>query len=100
MTIDELNDFLERNLEIEWRQDEDGTLYLRHAEFDNPHEKLKIEPGALEKISVAQLKSLLVGGRNIEHITRITGYFSKVEGWNKGKQGELRDRQRVEVLCR
>lgn len=31
---------------------------------------------------------------NIEGITRITGYFSKVSGWNKGKIAELRDRHR------
>jgi len=29
---------------------------------------------------------------NIEGITRITGYFSKIHGWNKGKIGELKDR--------
>jgi ribonucleoside-triphosphate reductase len=29
---------------------------------------------------------------NIEGITRITGYFSRVHGWNKGKIGELKDR--------
>jgi anaerobic ribonucleoside-triphosphate reductase len=31
---------------------------------------------------------------NIEGITRITGYFSRVTGWNKGKVGELKDRFR------
>jgi ribonucleoside-triphosphate reductase len=31
---------------------------------------------------------------NIEGITRITGYFSRIPGWNKGKQGELKDRYR------
>ena len=31
---------------------------------------------------------------NIEGITRITGYFSKVSGWNKGKLAELKDRHR------
>jgi len=30
--------------------------------------------------------------KNIEGITRITGYFSRVPGWNKGKLGELKDR--------
>ncbi len=25
-------------------------------------------------------------------MTRITGYFSKISGWNKGKLGELADR--------
>ncbi len=34
-------------------------------------------------------------GRNIEHITRVTGYFSKVGGWNKGKVAELVDRHRT-----
>jgi ribonucleoside-triphosphate reductase (formate) len=29
---------------------------------------------------------------NIECMTRITGYFSKIAGWNKGKIGELMDR--------
>ena len=31
---------------------------------------------------------------NIEGITRITGYFSRISGWNKGKMGELKDRYR------
>ena len=34
-------------------------------------------------------------GKNIEHMTRVTGYFSKVSKWNKGKKGELKDRHRV-----
>jgi len=31
---------------------------------------------------------------HVEQITRITGYFTKVSSWNKGKRGELRDRYR------
>ncbi len=31
---------------------------------------------------------------NIEGITRITGYFSRISGWNRGKLGELKDRFR------
>ncbi len=30
----------------------------------------------------------------VEQITRITGYFTKVSSWNKGKKGELKDRLR------
>jgi ribonucleoside-triphosphate reductase len=30
----------------------------------------------------------------VEQITRITGYFTKVSSWNKGKRGELKDRHR------
>ena len=38
------------------------------------------------------------GSGDIEGITRITGYFSRVPGWNKGKIAELRDRHRTKEL--
>jgi anaerobic ribonucleoside-triphosphate reductase len=34
------------------------------------------------------------GSENLEQITRITGYFTKVQSWNKGKLGELKERYR------
>jgi len=34
------------------------------------------------------------GSEEVEGITRITGYFSKISQWNKGKLGELKDRFR------
>ncbi|MCK4941062.1 anaerobic ribonucleoside-triphosphate reductase [candidate division WOR-3 bacterium] len=34
------------------------------------------------------------GSEKIDHITRVTGYFTKVSGWNKGKKAELKDRYR------
>jgi hypothetical protein len=37
-------------------------------------------------------------GKNIEQMTRVTGYFSKVSKWNKGKKGELKDRHRVDEV--
>jgi ribonucleoside-triphosphate reductase len=30
----------------------------------------------------------------VDGITRITGYFTKLSSWNKGKIGELRNRYR------
>lgn len=32
--------------------------------------------------------------RNVDGITRITGYFTRISSWNKGKLGELKDRYR------
>ena len=32
------------------------------------------------------------GTNDVDHITRVTGYFSRVSGWNKGKKAELVDR--------
>jgi ribonucleoside-triphosphate reductase len=37
------------------------------------------------------------GSQAVEGITRITGYFSRIPGWNSGKIAELRDRQRTEI---
>ncbi len=34
------------------------------------------------------------GSDHVDGITRITGYFTKVSSWNKGKLGELKDRYR------
>jgi ribonucleoside-triphosphate reductase (formate) len=34
------------------------------------------------------------GSREVDGITRITGYFTKLSSWNKGKLGELKDRFR------
>jgi len=97
MTLDELNAFLENNPQVEWAQDDDGTLYLRHSLYDGEKEKVKIKPGALDGLTPEKLEQVLIGGRNVEHITRVTGYFSRVSGWNKGKRGELVDRHRVLV---
>jgi len=37
------------------------------------------------------------GSPDIEGITRVTGFFSKTKGWNKGKMGELKDRYRNNI---
>jgi len=38
------------------------------------------------------------GSDNIEGITRVTGFFSKINSWNKGKLGELKDRYRDKAI--
>ena len=37
------------------------------------------------------------GSEEVEGITRITGYFTKVASWNPGKLGELKDRSKFTV---
>ncbi len=56
-------------------------------EFTSCNSCGKIARGLQEKCSSC-------GSENIEGITRITGYFSKISGWNKGKLGELKSRHR------
>lgn len=49
---------------------------------------------AIESGKLDLLVAMTTHGKNVEHITRVTGFFSKVEGWNKGKRGELAQRKR------
>jgi ribonucleoside-triphosphate reductase (formate) len=37
------------------------------------------------------------GSMDVDGITRVTGYFSRISGWNNGKRAELRDRARTSV---
>ncbi|MEM2916859.1 MAG: anaerobic ribonucleoside-triphosphate reductase [Candidatus Bathyarchaeia archaeon] len=36
-------------------------------------------------------------GEDLEHWSRITGYYQQVRGWNNGKKRELQDRQRYAI---
>ena len=38
------------------------------------------------------------GSADVDGITRITGYFTKISSWNKGKIGELRNRYRNQAF--
>jgi len=48
----------------------------------------KTERGLKEKCSKC-------GSKNVDGITRITGYFTKISTWNRGKLAELEDRHRT-----
>jgi anaerobic ribonucleoside-triphosphate reductase len=37
------------------------------------------------------------GSEAVDHITRVTGYFTKISSWNKGKKAELKDRYRSQL---
>ena len=57
MNIDELGVYLEGRPEVVWATDDDGNLYLRHSVFDKEDEKLKLEPGALQKLTSQLVKT-------------------------------------------
>ena len=57
---------------------------LHHITFDTFH-----------SLSQSQLAAATARGRNVDHITRVTGYFSHTSRFNKGKQAELKDRHRT-----
>jgi len=59
--------------------------------FDTMHH---ITLDALSKLTLGQLAAVTAAGKDVDHISRVTGYFSKTSGWNRGKQAELKDRHR------
>ena len=93
MDINDLVEFIRKNPNVEWRL-KDEELFLRDTDFN---EEIKVEPEAFKKLTPIQLRRILTNGKDVDHITRVTGYMSKVSGWNKGKLGELKDRQRQTV---
>lgn len=40
------------------------------------------------------------GSKNVYGISRVVGYFSKIDDWNKSKTAEFRDRQNGEYTIR
>ena len=51
--------------------------------------KLHVTYDAIDKSAWEQLKP---GIPNVTHVTRIVGYLSRIENWNKSKLGELKNR--------
>ena len=77
--------------------DHKGTvtgLVVSDTKFDTLHHMTE---EAFAKLDVNSLNAVTARGRDVDHITRVTGYFSKVAGWNKGKTQELKDRHRTGV---
>ena len=100
MTQTELNSFLGKNKNIECHTD-DSFSYFRNKDLpwygNNPAHSTRITKDMIATLSPEELMSQINRGLEVEQITRITGYFTKVSQWNKGKRGELKDRFRAEI---
>jgi len=93
MKLDNLKGWLDEHEGWEYEADENGLVVrntslgtLTHCTFD-----------AIEKNPIEVLTAACTQGKDVDHITRVTGYFSKTSGWNKGKAAELRDRHKSSV---
>lgn len=49
-------------------------------------------PEAIRKNDWSALHKQIIQGKDVYHITRIVGYYSRIQNWNKSKVGELKDR--------
>jgi anaerobic ribonucleoside-triphosphate reductase len=94
----ELTHFIASNQHIECQSDEKYT-YFRNTRLpfyaNNPDSCMRIENAMVAQLTFDELMLEINRGLDVEQITRITGYFTKVSQWNKGKRGELKDRIRT-----
>lgn len=93
MRLEDLTRWLDESEDWDYQMDDEGVLVrnerlgtLTHCTF-----------AAVERNTLAAITAACTHGRDVEHITRVTGYFSKVSGWNKGKVGELKDRSKSTI---
>jgi len=64
--------------------EKDGKFYVRLKNDRTVETKDKFSEGLIRHI----------GSYDVIHMTRIVGYYSRVNNWNKSKIGELADRQK------
>jgi len=60
---------------------------------------IRIPIEAIEKAEWKDIEDVLLCKREpavLQHTTRVVGYFSRIENWNKSKQGEHKDRKKGE----
>lgn len=91
MEIQELKDRLSKDPATYEFTEGDGGIYIVNKRFNT---KIHANYDAIAKNDWDTIQGATVCGKNVQHITRVTGYFTIIEGWNKGKIGELRDRHR------
>lgn len=93
MTVAELPGRWEAELAPDGYEHGSGWL-VKDTRFETLHHMTE---EAFAGLNVNTLAGVTARGRDVDHITRVTGYFSKVAGWNKGKQAELKDRLHTRV---
>jgi hypothetical protein len=102
MNAQELEIFLEKNDHILcFDALEEELLCFRNEHLDwylnNPERKTAITYNKVEELNEDQLIMAINKGLEVENITRITGYFTKVSSWNPGKRAELKDRKKFAI---
>jgi anaerobic ribonucleoside-triphosphate reductase len=75
--VEIMREYFQANVDVECKECSDGVVVCC-----NPDCRSKFEDG------------LDYFGKPVEHHSRITGYYGRVDNFNKGKLQEMRDRRR------
>ena len=71
----------------------DGQILVKHSPTKAVY---GVAPESVASQDWETLEAILCGRRNptvLSHMTRIVGYYSQIENWNKSKLGELASRR-------
>lgn len=72
----------------------EDVAYVVHKPSDT---KYRLTFDAIATEDWDTLEAVLTGKREahiLDHMTRVVGYYSRIENWNKSKHGELKDRHK------
>lgn len=102
MTVNDLVHRLEGNERYEYRVEQDGSITITDtrvvvAADSDVHPITNFLEEALAGIEWPQVRASAAQGHDVDHITRVTGYFSYASRWNPGKTQELKDRARTKL---
>ena len=93
MELVELTEWIDGHEGWGYELDERGVI-IANARFETvTHATFE----AVERNSLKAITDSCAQGRDVDHVTRVTGYFSRTSGWNKGKTAELKDRHRSAI---
>lgn len=85
----EIVDFINKSVDngFKWVREQDAVL-INKGEL-----KLKVEDKSILKHSWTKLYKK-ISSFDVYHMTRVVGYYSRIQNWNPSKLGELSDRQK------
>jgi hypothetical protein len=103
MTKREFLDGISNHTTLHWAEGgpRDDRIYVVCLPGDGVKLKWEIDPADILSHSWAIVEQVLIGARSpkiIRNITRIVGYYSYEDHWNKSKIAELNDRRKGEYV--
>ncbi len=98
----EVKEFIDRCVDngYEWAGGEHNGKDGYFVRSERLGTKAHFTSEAIENNDWPKLKRGVVQGKDLSHITRVVGYYSKIENWNRSKVGELKDRHKGEYTVK
>jgi hypothetical protein len=94
MKINEFYDAVEADDLLRGIGADEDNVYIG---CDSKNLATRIGMGMVEELDWETLRAIIIGDREpvvLSHLSRVVGYFSRIDNWNRSKLGELKDRHK------